>query len=132
MLGDAEYDECFTIETSDGQYAGECGMTVSEVPFGDPNRAGAIEVWLFDKTDIRTVTLVLMSDLVFNDPALREKLAGRGDALLAKLGRTFVLNAACLQMEGEIVNLEYSEGVAAAPQFFQRLIVSMQVRRKAS
>ncbi len=132
VAGDQDYEESFDIETSDGSYMGECGMTISEVLVGDPDWVTAIEVWLFDKADIRTVNAVLMRDFAFDNQLLREKLAGRGDTVPAKLGQTFVLEAATLLLEGEITHLEYPEDAAAAIQFFQRLTVTMQVRLKAS
>jgi hypothetical protein len=62
QLGEDTYDESFSIETPMGEFLGECGMGISEtIGVGDPDKVTAFEVWLFDKSDIRTVTKVLMS-----------------------------------------------------------------------
>lgn len=127
--GDASYDETFSIEAPGGGYLGECGMTFSEMINGDPARITAMEVWLFDKSDIRTVTKVLMSDYAFGNPALREKLASRGDAILARPGEMFVLDAQTLRLEGQIKELEYAEGDAPPRAAFRRLAVAMKVSR---
>lgn len=130
--GDASYDETFSIEApGGGGYLGECGMTFSEMINGDPNRITALEVWLFDKSDIRTVTKVLMSDYAYGNPALREKLASRGDAILARPGQGFVLDAQTLRLEGEIEGLEYLEGEGPAHSAFRQLTVTMRVGRQA-
>lgn len=130
--GDATYDETFSIEAPGGGYLGECGMTFSEMINGDPARTTAMEVWLFDKSDIRTVTKVLMSDYAFGNPALREKLGSRGDAVLARPGEMFVLDAQTLRLEAQIKELEYAEGDAPPRAAFRRLAVSMKVSRQVA
>jgi hypothetical protein len=129
--GDASYDETFSIDAPGGGYLGECGMTFSEMLNGDPNRIPAVEVWLFDKSDIRTVTKVLMSDYAYGNPGLREKLAPRGDAILARPGQGFVLDAQTLRLEGEIDDLDYLEAEGPARSAFRELTVTMRVSRQA-
>lgn len=121
------YDETFDIEEPDGGYLGECGMTQSEVIAGDDDRVTALEVWLFDKTDIRTITKVLMSDYAYGNQALRDKLASKGDAVLAQVGERFTLAAQTLRLEGEISDLMYNEGESPQHSSFQRLAVRFRV-----
>ncbi|MCP4537135.1 MAG: hypothetical protein GY832_08300, partial [Chloroflexi bacterium] len=86
-LGDDHYDPSFSIELENGEFMGECGVGVSEsIGVGAPNKVTAFEVWLFDKSDIRTVTKVLLSDYAFSEDALKAKLAPKGEPVLAKLG----------------------------------------------
>ncbi len=83
-LGHDTYDESFSIETPMGEFLGECGVGISEtLGAGEPAKVTAFEVWLFDKSDIRTVTKVLMSPYAYNDSALRTRLAPKGDPVLA-------------------------------------------------
>ena len=35
---------------------------------GEPKKVAALEIWLFDKNDIKTATKVLMSEHAYNDP----------------------------------------------------------------
>lgn len=130
--GDMAYDETFSIEAPGSGYLGECGMTISEMVSGDPNRVTALEVWLFDKSDIRTVTKVLMSDYAYGNPALREKLSSRGDAVLARPGAAFVLDAQTLRLEGQIRSMEYAEGEGPAHSAFRRLTVDLRVMRQSA
>lgn len=129
--GDESFDQSFDIEGPDGSYWGECGMTLSETVQGDPTRATALEVWLFDKSDIRTVTKVLMSDFAYGNQALREKLSSRGDALLLAPNLGFVLDAQTLRLMGKIVELEYDDLQAPARSSIGRLRVQMHVMQQA-
>jgi hypothetical protein len=130
--GDEAYDQSFDIEGPDGSYWGECGMTMSEAMHGDPQRATALEVWLFDKSDIRTVTKVLMSDYAYGNQALREKLSSRGDAVLLAPDLGFVLDAQTLRLMGKIVELEYDDSQAPARGTIRRLRVQLRVMRQAA
>ena len=129
--GDEGFDQSFDIEGPDGSYWGECGMTLSETVQGDPTRATALEVWLFDKSDIRTVTKVLMSDFAYGNQGLREKLSSRGDALLLAPNLGFVLDAQTLRLMGKIVELEYDDLQAPARSSISRLRVQMHVMQQA-
>jgi hypothetical protein len=130
--GDVAYDQSFDIEGPDGSYWGECGMSMSEMVQGDPERTTALEVWLFDKSDIRTVTKVLMSDYAYGNPALREKLSSRGDAVLLAPDLGFVLDAQTLRLMGKIVELEYDDSQAPARSTIRKLRVQLRVMRQAA
>jgi hypothetical protein len=128
--GDEEYDQSFDIEGSDGSYWGECGLTMSELIDGDPNRVTALEVWLFDKSDIRTVTKVLMSDFAYGNQALRDKLSSKGDAVLLSPDMGFVLDAQTLRLIGKVVALEYDDSAAPPRSTLRRLAVQLKVIRQ--
>ena len=92
VLGDNLFDDSFSIESAAGEFLGECGVGISEaIGVGEPKRVTAFEVWLFDKSDIRTVTKVLMSDHAYNDGNLRAKLASKGEPVLAQADVPFTL-----------------------------------------
>ena len=76
--GDDAFDKSFIIENSNGDFLGECGVSISEYVNTDDGARNvtAFEIWLFDKNDTHTVTKVLMSDYAFSDEATRAK-AGR-------------------------------------------------------
>ncbi len=133
-LGQDSYDQSFPIESPTSEFLGECGMGISEiVSAGPPANITAFEVWLFDKSDIRTLTKVLMSKYAYDDDALRAKLAPKGEAILVEPGKAIVLETASLRVDAEISEMEYipSAGLghrdeAAPPQsYFTKLIVSL-------
>lgn len=130
-LGNPSYEESFSIETGEGEFLGECGVSVSElIGSGEPEKVTAFEVWLFDKNDIRTVTKVLMSEHAFNDPDLRASLAPKGEAVLAQANRPMVLETATLRVEAMVTEMSYGEGSLPPNSFFERLTVELVAFRK--
>ena len=125
-LGDDRFDMSNAIETGQAMFLGECGMGIGEtIGVGDPDKVTALEVWLFDKNDIRTVTAVLMSEHAFHDAALRAKLAPKGEAALAQKGAVVTLETAALRVRARVVELEYGSGGLPDKSFFQKLRVVM-------
>jgi hypothetical protein len=131
-LGQDSYDQSFGIESSSGEFLGECGMGISEVVSGGPPaNVTAFEVWLFDKNDIRTITKVLMSKYAYDDDALRAKLAPKGEAVLVEPGKAIALETASLRVDAEISEMEYGNGAMPPQSYFTRLTVSLTPRLRA-
>jgi hypothetical protein len=131
QLGEDTYDESFSIETPMGEFLGECGVGISEtIGASEPDKVTAFEVWLFDKSDIRTVTKVLMSDNAFHDDALRAKLASKGEAVLAQPGAPFTLETSGLQVRVDITELVYGDGDLPPNSFFSRLTIELVAMAK--
>jgi hypothetical protein len=130
-LGNDTYDESFSIETSAGEFLGECGVGISEtLGTGDPDKVTAFEVWLFDKNDIRTVTQVLMSEHAYNDPDLRASLAPKGEAVLAQVNQPMTLETATLRLDVLVTEMTYGEGALPPNSFFDRLTIELITRAK--
>jgi len=128
MVGDDLYDDSFSIDAPTGEFLGECGVGISEtVGVGEPKRVAALEVWLFDKNDIQTVTKVVMSEHAFEDEKLRMRLESKGEPILAETGKQILLETATLQLEARIVDMEYGEGAAPDQSYFQRLTFELAV-----
>jgi hypothetical protein len=128
-LGHDTYDESFSIETPMGEFLGECGVGISEtLGAGEPAQITAFEVWLFDKSDIRTITKVLMSQHAYNDDALRTKLAPKGDPVLAELGGSMVLETTSLRVDARVVDIEYDGGAMPPQSHFTKLTVELVAR----
>jgi hypothetical protein len=126
QLGEDTYDESFSIETPMGEFLGECGVGISEtIGVGDPDKVTAFEVWLFDKSDIRTVTKVLMSEHAFQDSALRTRLASKGEAVLAEPGSPFMLETSGLQVRVDVSEMIYGESELPPRSFFSKLTVEL-------
>jgi hypothetical protein len=125
-LGNDHYDESFSIETSTGEFLGECGVGISEtIGEGSPDQVTAFEIWLFDKNDIRTVTHVLMSEFAYNDTELRDRLAPKGEAVLAQANVPIVLETATLRVEATATEVIYGTDEMPPNSFFERLTVEM-------
>ncbi|MEJ2556902.1 MAG: hypothetical protein P8186_11870 [Anaerolineae bacterium] len=129
-LGMDNFDESFAIETEDSEWLGECGMGISEsLNGGTPRRVVAFEVWLFDKPNTRTITKVLMSDFAYNNETLRNKLASRGDPVLATSGGAFTLETPALTVQAQITEIANGEDTPAFG-YFNNLSVALTVYRK--
>jgi hypothetical protein len=129
-VGEESYDESFSIESPEGDFLGECGMAISEtLPEGAPNRATALEVWLFDKSDIRTVTRVLMSEWAYANPELRAALAAKGELTLAGSGQEVVLETERLKVTATLREVSY--GPEQPPEsYFDRFVVDLDASMK--
>jgi Na+-transporting methylmalonyl-CoA/oxaloacetate decarboxylase gamma subunit len=127
-LGDDFYDPSFSIEEESGAFLGECGVGISEaIGVGDPKKVTALEVWLFDKNDIRTVTQVLMSEFAFYDGALQAKLASKGELMLAQPGTELTLETQTLVLRARVVDMEYGQGQSPTNSFFHRVTLDLGV-----
>lgn len=125
-LGDDYFDPSFSIETEEGEFMGECGVGISEtIGVGEPDKVTALEAWLFDKNDIRTVTKVLMSDYAFHDEALRDKLAPKGEPVLAEAGKDVILETRVLRLRARIVEVEYGTGNLPSQSFFEKMTIEL-------
>jgi hypothetical protein len=132
-LGEDTYDESFSIEAPTGEFLGECGMGISEtIGDGEPDKVTAFEVWLFDKSDIRTVTKVLMSEYAFHDEAMRAKLAPKGEAVLAQPAVPVRLGTSRLQVQVNVTDMDYGRGDLPPNSHFAKLMVELVATAKPS
>lgn len=125
-LGQDTYDEFFTIETANGDFLGESGVGILEaVPGTSPKQVVAFDVGLFDKTDITTLSRVVMSEYAFNDPDIRAKVDAnpQAEAVLAEPGKTFTLETSALRVDAKIDDMEYGGG----NRYFNKLTISLNV-----
>jgi hypothetical protein len=130
--GHDTYDDSFSIENANGDFLGECGVSISEtIGSTAPKNVTALEVWLFDKNDIRTITKVIMSDHAFFDDALKAKLAPKGEPVLARENETIVLETATLIINAEITEMDYgSAGDLPDASYFDRFTIELSAWAK--
>lgn len=132
-LGDDLYDDSFSIDSPSGDFLGECGVGISEtIGVGDPKKVAALEVWLFDKNDIRTVTRVLMSEHIFKDDGLKSRLAAKGEPVLARVGEIVKMETASLTVNARVVDLAYGGGALPPNSYFERITVELQCWQRAA
>jgi len=131
-IGDDLFDDSFSIDSPTGEFLGECGVGISEtIGVGEPKRVTAFEVWLFDKTDIQTVTKVLMSTHAYEDDTVRQRLAAKGEPILVEPGIETVLETESLTMVARVESLGYGDGALPEQSFFDRFILELSVWPKA-
>jgi len=128
VMGDDLYDESFSIDTQGGDFLGEYGVGVSEtIGVGDPKKVTALEVWLFDKNDIKTATKVLMSAHAFNDPELRSRLEAKGELVMLEPQGQIILETATLQLLVTVNDMEYGIGALPPESYFERVTLELAV-----
>ena len=131
VLGDDLYDESFSIDTPGGDFLGEYGVSVSElIGVGDPKKVTALEIWLFDKNDIKTATKVLMSAHAYSDGTIRARLEPKGELVMVEPQRQVMLETATLQLLAKVVDLQYGSGALPANSFFERLTLELAIWQK--
>jgi hypothetical protein len=127
-MGDEGYDLSYSIEAASGEFLGECGVSaLEELGIGEPGRVSSIELWLFDKEDVRTETKVLMSEQAFGDDALRERLASKGTLVQAERGKIVTVETANLRLSATISELEYESSLNS---IFAKLTTALEITPK--
>jgi len=128
VLGDDLYDESFSIDTGGGEFLGEYGVGVSEtIGVGEPKKVAALEIWLFDKNDIKTATKVLMSEHAYNDPNIRARLEPKGELVVVKAGEQVLLETQTLQLLATIVDMNYGAGAMPQKSYFDRITLELAI-----
>lgn len=128
VLGDDLYDESFSIDPPNGEFLGEYGVGVSEsIGVGEPKKVTALEIWLFDKNDIKTATKVLMSAHAFSDPSIRSRLEPKGELVLVEPQAQILLETAALQLLATVVDVEYGQGPLPPQSYFERITLELAV-----
>jgi hypothetical protein len=133
-LGDTDYDVNFVIETPKAEFLGECGVAISEaLDNGDPQRATALEVWLFDKDDIRTITKVMLSDYASQDEGIRGRLAPKGELVVMREGDVTELETASLRVQIKMREVAYGwEGEYPERSYFERVVLELTPMQKGA
>lgn len=128
VLGDDLYDESFSIDTPAGEFMGEYGVGVSDaIGVGDPKKVTALEIWLFDKNDIKTATKVLMSRHAFSDSGIRSRLEPKGELVMVEPQAQILLETATLQLLATVVDLEYGKGPMPSDSYFERITLELAI-----
>jgi hypothetical protein len=128
VLGDDLYDESFSIDSQSGEFLGEYGVGVSEtMGVGEPKKVTAIEIWLFDKNDVKTATKVLMSQHAFGDQNVRARLEAKGELVPVQPQGQVILETATLQLLATVVDLEYGQGNLPDKSYFERITLELAI-----
>ena len=126
QMGDELYDVSYSVESTTGEFLGECGVSaVERAEVGVPGKFTAFDVWLFDKLDSRTETKALLSERAAGDEALRAKLADRRELVVAEKGKTVILETGNLYLYATITDLEYEPGSESG--IFSKLATKLEI-----
>jgi len=133
ILGDDLYDESFSIDMPNGDFLGEYGVGVSEsIGVGEQKKVTALEIWLFDKNDIKTATKVLMSAHAFIDAGIRSRLEAKGELIQVEPQKQIMLETETLQLLATVVDLQYGNGSMPDKSYFERLTLELAIWPKSN
>jgi hypothetical protein len=131
MIGDELFDDSFSIETRVGEFLGECGVGIAGViGTGKPDKVAALEIWLFDKNDIRTHTKVLASKYALSDPLTRARIGLKGELVQIEPQARLLLETTTLQLLATVVNFEYARDPLKINSYFQRVTLDLTIWRR--
>ncbi len=119
------FDECRVIERPDHTFLGECGMEAFTPSIIDSREAQAVGVWLFDKDDVRTTSIVLIpSELPEDDKIV---LSYRGEVHVAEVGKEIRVELGTLSMIIKVVEVKLPEAPGPMRPYFYRLMVEVTI-----
>ncbi|MCP4141017.1 MAG: hypothetical protein GY755_12145 [Chloroflexi bacterium] len=128
VLGDDLYDESFSIESPSGEFMGEYGVGISDtIGVGDSKKVTALEIWLFDKNDIKTATKVLMTEHAYNDPTIRQRLEAKGELVVIQTQKPVRLETETLQLLVTVADLEYGTGPLPPSSYLDRSTLELAI-----
>jgi hypothetical protein len=87
----------------------------------------ALEVWVFDKNDINTVTTVLRSAHSFYNPSQRSARDPVNDVLVIEPNQTVVSETRALRLRVNVIAVEYLADVMASSGVFKQVSLKLAV-----
>jgi hypothetical protein len=73
-----------------------------------------------------------MSEHAYHDPALRSRLASKGEAVLAQLGELVALSTSGLQVQVSVTDLEYGDGDPSPNSCFSKLTIELVAQARSA
>ncbi|MCB0077413.1 MAG: hypothetical protein KDD73_08290 [Anaerolineales bacterium] len=133
QFGEPLYETSYPIETDRQEFLGECGVGISRTLGDDPDvpqRVSAFELWLFDKNQLSTASILLLSDALWADAAQRAALASEGELSAVRSGDTFQLESESLRVMARVREVAFGDSADAENSYFERFIVEMSAQQK--
>jgi hypothetical protein len=150
--GDDHYDLSFTIESARGDFLGECGVGISatldkrssqtaidsaaaawleslatQEVSGKHKAVTALEVWIFDKHDINTVTKVLRAAQGFYNASARSSRDRVHDVLVIEPDQIVLLETKSLRLRVKVIGVEYLADIAGSASVFKQVCLKLAV-----
>jgi hypothetical protein len=130
--GDDMFDQDFAISGPKGELNGECGVSIADRLGADtPARVDALSIWVFDKADFKSVTKVIATDHAMNTPAIRAKLASKGEVVRASDNLTIEITTTRLHVVAHVTDVLLNED-DPANSYFKNARVNFTVQRRAN
>ncbi len=128
VMGDAGFERSLSLRDPIGALAGEMGVSIARsINLGGIIQAQAIDLWLFDKEDVKTPTLTFVSPRGSSDSAFRESLRRRGEITPITAGGRHSITTQALQMEVIVVDVHLLDVDPGQPEVIKSLVLEAAV-----
>jgi len=126
VRGDDQYDASYSLYDPTGAFVGEMGVAVALArETGGYRQVSGLEAWLFDKEDLRSPTIVLLSPESFEDAARRAEVHGRGTPQCIEPGAAYSITAQSLQMQVIVVDVQYMPAAGQGQDAFSAVTLEL-------
>ena len=128
--GDDDYDVSQSVESQTEEFFGECGLSVCSVlEANGAQKVNALQIWLFDKNDRRTVSQILVSKHAYENEALNAQLSAMGELVLAEAGQSMTLETLYLQATAIVQHVSYLSDASIQDAAFEHVSVKVVVEK---
>lgn len=126
------YEDIFAIRDTSLESLGETGIEIADVLRKDSRfkMPVAFLVWLFDKADIASSSLVVLSPWAYNQKGIRDELEKKGGVVMGERGRAYKLETAALRLTLELEEVEFGKEGVKPESFFEKVKFRIRVWRK--
>jgi hypothetical protein len=131
VIGDDLFDESNSIDTAQGEFLGECGIEIANtLSDSTPKKVTAFDIWLFDKNEINTRSIILMSDRAFANDVLRSHFEMKGQPMKAIIGKEIEVKTDHLLMRMRVLDMICAQKEKGTCEYFQRLTLEVNIWQK--
>lgn len=102
---DAEFSETFQLD-HDGELLGECGANLA---FYDDVGVWALEVWVYDHTEVSQYSMIFLTLFGFFNPVFKNQAEQRGEVYVANEGAVAEIETETLRFTVSLLDIEYLE-----------------------
>lgn len=128
VMGEDHFDESYCIDAKDGHFLGECGIEIAKtIENSTPKRPTAFDIWLFDKNEINTQSIILMSHNAYDNELLRAQFEMKGKPILAEIGKEIGINTDHLVMRIRVLDMICAQNEPGRCEYFQRLSLDVNI-----
>ncbi len=133
-LGERDFDRSFSVEDSEKEVIGDCGMVSADVMEDDTSqKVDAFRIWLYEvgeRGSQQEVDYFFLSEYANQAEAIRGKLAPPDKIAIARPNLSITLETSSLKLVATVVDVEYGGDDLAPNSYFSRLIVEFRMERK--
>lgn len=128
VMGDDQYEESHSIDAKSGDFLGECGIEIAKtLDNSSPKKATAFDIWLFDKNEINTRSIILMSHNAYDNDILRTQFEMKGMPVLAEIGKEIEIKTDHLLMQMRVLDMICDQAKSGRCEYFQRLSLDVNI-----